>query len=401
MTNLLPRAAWLIAGGPMQRPAAEKIKALGYALILTDGSETCALRGMADEFVHLDTFGIDENRARADQLRHRYDIRAVFTAGADCHETVACLAAHLGLHGIDPAIAHVCRYKNETRKLLTAAGVPQPALRQAASHKEALAAAESIGYPVALKATDNSGSRGFSRIDHAGELTEAAFRHARDNGTTGIVIIEDLLLPQPGVIAEQSLETLWIDGKMRWLNWVDRLFRKDIELIDHPWDAAHDPYPDVSWAVEIGHINPAHHAPDLRATVETMVCQAGEALGMGVQKGGHILKADLMLTTKGPMILELTPRLSGGWDSALSTPERGADFIGGALRMALNEKIDEAFVERYFTFKSPERIVAVLTEIKQEAQDCIGREFAWGAGNDRATAIGKAYDALRERRFLR
>ena len=51
-----PKAIWLFAGGAMQRPAAEKIRERGYALILTDGSAECVLRSMADEFIHLDTF---------------------------------------------------------------------------------------------------------------------------------------------------------------------------------------------------------------------------------------------------------------------------------------------------------------------------------------------------------
>src|SRR5258708_10859145 len=137
----------------MQRRAAEKIKAMGYALVLTDGSASCALRPMADEFIHLDTFDFAGNSARADALRSHYDIRAVFTAGADCHETVAVLARHLGLHGIDPEIAHLCRFKNLTRERLREKGVPQPHLREAGSHEQALAAAEEIGFPIALNAT--------------------------------------------------------------------------------------------------------------------------------------------------------------------------------------------------------------------------------------------------------
>jgi len=38
--------------------------------------------------------------------------------------------------------------------------------------------------------------------------------------------------------------------------------------------------------------------------------------------------------------------------------------------------------------------------VRQEAQDCIGREFAWGAGPDRAAALQAAYSAYREERFL-
>src|SRR6266567_1776871 len=336
MTSPHSAAIWLIAGGAMQRLAAEKIKAMGCALILTDGSSSCALRPLADEFVHLDTFDIAGNSARADALRNRYDIQAVFTAGADCHETVAVLARHLGLPG----------------------------------------------------------------IDREEDLTPEAFQRARDNGTTGVVIVEELLLPQPGAIAEQSVETVWYDGQMRWLNWVDRLFRKDFDSIAHPWNAADDPYRDISWAIELGHLNPAEHGLQVRQEVEALVRRAGEAIGMGTQKGGHILKADIMLTTKGPMILELTPRLSGGWDSALSTPERGADFIGGALRLALGDGLDEKLWHDHFAYRKPERRIAVLAQIRQDAQDCIGREFAWGAGPDRARALEAAYRAYREERFL-
>src|SRR5205814_4669171 len=103
------------------------------------------------------------------------------TAGADCHVTVAVLSRHLGLHGIYPDIAHLCRYKNRTRERLRVAGIPQPAMREARSHGEALDATAGIGFPIALKATDNSGSRGFSRIDSRQDLTPTAFEHARDN----------------------------------------------------------------------------------------------------------------------------------------------------------------------------------------------------------------------------
>ena len=384
----------------MQRLAAEKIKAAGYALLLTDGSKTCALRPMADMFIHLDTFDVPGNTARADELRTLYDIRAVFTAGADCHETVAALARHLGLHGIDPEIAHLCRFKNQTRLRLREYAIPQPLLREARSYEEALAAAGEIGFPIALKATDNSGSRGFSHIERKDDLTPTAFQRARDNGTIGIVIVEELLRPQPNVIAEQSVETVWYNGKMRWLNWVDRLFRKDFDLITRPWDESDNPYREISWAIELGHLNPAEHSAQVRQDVETLVRNAGAAIGMQGQKGGHILKADIMLTTKGPMILELTPRLSGGWDSALSTPERGGDFIGGALHLALGEELDEKLWQTHFAYREPERVVAVLAQVREEAQDCIGREFAWGSGPDRATALEAAYRAYHAGQFL-
>jgi hypothetical protein len=107
-----------------------------------------------------------------------------------------------------------------------------------------------------------------------------------------------------------------------------------------------------------------------------------------------------MLTTKGPMILELAPRLSGGWDSSYSTPERGADFVDGALGLALGERLDDAYWRDHFAYRRPDRVVAVLAKVKQDAADCIGRQFAGGTGASRGAAIAAAYGNLEAERFL-
>ena len=107
-----------------------------------------------------------------------------------------------------------------------------------------------------------------------------------------------------------------------------------------------------------------------------------------------------MLTTRGPMILELTPRLSGGWDSSFSTPRRGADFVGGALGLAMGETLDESYWRRYFQYEHSERVVAILARVEPGARDCIGRDFASGSGSDRASALRQAYENLQAGKFL-
>lgn len=381
----------------MQRVAAERIKARGHALILTDGSAECLLRPLADEFVHLDIFAIRENIAKADELVKRYDIRAVFTAPGDCHETVAHVARHLGLTGIDPGIAHTCRYKYETRALFTKAGIPQPKFRIVKSRAEGLQALRDIGTPAALKATNNSGSRGFSRIESEADFSEEVFERAVKNGTTGSVIIEELLVPVEGELAEQSVETLWYGGTMYWLNWTDRMFRQDMKLFPG-FDA--NAYHNLPWAVEIGHLNPAVHAIETTAAVQKMAEQAGRAFGMHRQKGGHILKHDIMLTKSGPYIIESTPRLSGGWDSGGSTLVRGADFIDGAIEMALGTPLTAEIFYKYFVYKYPHVYVAMLSEIPNNPKDCIGRHFAFDSGLTAHEAVTHAYQKVTRRQFI-
>jgi len=399
-TSQKPQAIWLFAGGPMQRPAAEKIKERGYSLIITDGSKECSIYSMADEFVHLDTFDIAGNIKSANKLKNSYDIKAIFTSGADCHETVASVAKHLGLHGIDPKISHICRYKYETRKILTKAGIPQPKFLVAKTYEQALKALKKIGLPAAIKPPNNSGSRGFSRIESESDLTLEVYNRAIENGTTKSVIIEELIIPIQGEIAEQSVETLWYDGKMIWLNWVDRLFRKDFDFFKGLWKESDNPYKNTSWAVELAHINPAVHSSKIQKETEDMIRKAGIALGMGKQKGGHLLKADIMLTSKGPRILELTPRLSGGWDSSWTTIKRGADFIDGMIGLALGEKFTPQYYKKYFVYKDKKLFASMLAQVKVDAKDCIGRRFVFGAGYKLEDSLKEAHKALIAKKFI-
>lgn len=390
-------AVWLISGGPMQERACLEVTRRGYKLILTDKDPQCVCRKYAHEFIGVDTFAIEENVNVARDLKTKYDVKAVFTAGADCHETVACVAKELKLPGINPRISHLCRYKHKTREALTKGGILQPLSRVARTLPEARKAALEIGFPVALKATNNSGSRGFSRINSQEELSAEVFTHTLSYGTTGYVIIEELLRPLENEIAEQSVETVWYNGRMYWLNWVDRLFRNDLKFFD---PTLYQKYKDVSWAVEIGHINPAIHSIETKKKVEELLYRAGTAIGMEKEKGGHIVKADIMLTSKGIYILELTPRLSGGWDSSMTSIRRGANFIGGALSFALGERLDLPRWIEYFAYSHPNLFSSILAGVDKDARDCIGRKFAEGYSFERKESIQNAYHNLRRENYV-
>lgn len=393
------KAIWLFAGGDMQEIAAKKIKKMGYKLVLTDLDKNCICKKYADEFVRLNTFDIKGNLEAAKDLRKKYDIKATFTCGTDCHEVVAKTANFLKIHGVNPKISENCRYKFKTREILAEAGLYQPKFKKVKNFKEAKKAVQKIGLPVVLKATDNSGSRGFVEIKKMEDLTQKAFERALNASIagTGFVLVEERLEPVEGEIAEQSVETLWYGGKMYWLNWVDRLFRKDALLFKN---LKADIYSNIPWSVEIGHINPAVHSKETTKKVQEMLKNVGLALGLDKEKGGHILKVDVMLTKKGPCAIEPTLRLSGGWDSAFTTPVRGADFVGGALRMALGEKLTPEVFDEYFKYKNPEIFSSMLAKIPDNPKDCIGRKFAHGQSLDQEESLVKAYKNLENKNYI-
>ncbi len=393
----MQKAIWLITGGPMQYIAAKKIIDNGYALILSDRNPKATCASLADLFLEIDTFDVDAHIAACKEVKKKFDIKSVVTIAADCHYTVACLAQYLNLHGLDPNISKICRNKIQTRQLLKSIGMYQPdsyIIQSFADVSKFLE--ENPKKNFVLKASDSSGSRGFQIIQPNKKLTEKQFEYTQQFCSTGHIILEERLLPDPSQISEASVETVWVDGKMYWLNWVDRIFSSDLKFF--PAFKLEFTPPE---GIELGHVNPGRREFSIKQTVAKLIEQAGCALGLRQQKGGHILKADIFFSTNGPVILELTPRSSGGWDSSGSSPARGADIVGGIIQMSLGELVDLSAWFRYFHYHDAERTAVVLSTISKNAVDCIGRQFTLVSGySETSKLIELAFQQLGREQYV-
>jgi biotin carboxylase len=107
-----------------------------------------------------------------------------------------------------------------------------------------------------------------------------------------------------------------------------------------------------------------------------------------------------MLTDDGPVIIEMTPRLSGGWDSSATTPARGADFQGGVIRLALGNTLDLDLWHTYFEIKNASLYASIIADITPDAKDCIGRKFALGFDFDRAKSLQLSLTNLKENKHV-
>src|SRR3990167_4107825 len=189
-------AVWLISGGPMQQVAAQKICDNGYQLILSDKNPNAMCRSMADLFLSIDTFDVDAHLSACKEVQAHYDIKAVMTFAADCHYTVAKLAAHLELPHIDPKISEICRDKFKTRELLLKYGLLQPESYIVSTYEEALKIIKSQSDKAfVLKATDSSGSRGFQNIGDISSFIPDSFLYTKQYSSMGKVIVEERLNP--------------------------------------------------------------------------------------------------------------------------------------------------------------------------------------------------------------
>ena len=207
----------------------------------------------------------------------------------------------------------MCNDKVAFRRRYTEAGLPGPRFGTASDGAQARALVEEIGLPVIVKPRDNSGSRGTVRVDAADDLAAAVAEAARFS-SDGVALIEQFLTGP-----EQSVETIVADGRHWRCNIVDRPF-------------AYAPF-----AIEIGHDNPTMLSADQQEQLYALTERAARAVG--IELGAA--KADTMWTSEGPVILEMTARLSGGFHCQYTSPlAYGTNDIKAAMDLALGRTLD-------------------------------------------------------------
>jgi biotin carboxylase len=315
--RLLSGTILIVGAGLLQVPAIEQARERGLRVAVTDRDPGAAGFALADETFVLDTKDVAGHVALARELAARGDLKAVFTEGADVEITVAAAARAVGLPGIDPEAARTCNDKAAFRRRCTQAGLPVPRFEEVGDLAAGQTALAHVGVPAIVKPLDSSASRGTRKIHSAAEL-EDALEDALRFSSTGTALIEECLQGP-----EQSVETIVADGVHLRCNIVDRPF-------------AFDPFP-----IEVGHDNPTALGEAEQDSLYALVELSARAVGIDMGAA----KADTMWTTRGPVVLEMTARLSGGFHCQATSPlAHGTNDIKAAMDLALGLPLDPADV---------------------------------------------------------
>ncbi len=304
----------LVGAGLLQIPAVETAHELGLRVLATDRDPRAAAFPLVEEAVVLDTKDVHGHVRLARQLANRGELAGVYTEGADVELTVAQAARAVGLPGVDPAAARICSDKAEFRRVCTAAGLPGPRFREVGDLAEARRALHDLGLPAIVKPLDNSASRGTRKIVSEDDLDDAVGEAMRFTSGESVLVEECLDGP------EQSVETIVDqDGALHRCNIVDRPF-------------AFDPFP-----IELGHDNPSSLGEEEQERLYRLVEVTARAVGIDLGAA----KADTMLTDRGPVVLELTARLSGGLHAQYTSPlAYGTNDVKATLDLALGRRLD-------------------------------------------------------------
>ncbi|MYT68254.1 MULTISPECIES: ATP-grasp domain-containing protein [unclassified Streptomyces] len=238
------------------------------------------------------------------------------TTSSDYFVPVAAEVAHaLGLPGPDPAAAVRCRHKGHQHDTLAAAGVPVAGHVLATDADAAARAVQRFGPPVILKPADGSGSTGVRLCADAEEAAaHAALLLARTHNERGIPT-------EPGLLVEE-----YVDGPEFS---VEVFGRTPVAVVGKHLGAA--PY-----FVETGHDVPAAVPAGTARLLARTAVAAVDALGLG-HGAAHV---ELRLAGRGPVVIEVNPRLAGGMIPELVRAAHGIDLVDAQVGAALGDRPD-------------------------------------------------------------
>lgn len=304
---------FIVSGGILQIPAVFQAKELGLLVAVSDRNPDAPAMKYADIPVMMNTWDVKGHIRETQKLAKKYNLVGIYTQGADVEVTVAKMAKALGLPGTDPQAAMNCKNKALMRKVFEQKKINQIPFAEVKNIEEVKIAVKKIGFPVIFKNIDNSASRGTSVVNKESQIEEA-FKSAKEASKTKSALIEKFLTGP-----EQSVDMIVYKGKYYPAGICDRQFSTP-------------PY-----RVEIGHVNLTSVPRKTQQKIYQLAEKSGRALGIDF----GVAKADLILTAKGPFILEMTNRLSGGFDSQYTKPyATGMNLIRPTIKMAIGAKPD-------------------------------------------------------------
>ncbi|ARQ13310.1 biotin carboxylase-like ATP-grasp domain-containing protein (plasmid) [Rhizobium etli] len=266
----------------------------------------------AFESICVDTDDMEAMVQECSKARARYGLAGITSPLDAFYAKVGKLCQHFKLPGPDPVSIERCCDKFVQRQLLKQAGVPIPAFRSASKITEVEAFGYEVGLPAILKPTQGSGSSGVRLCQDAQELTKHAAvlleaEHKRQSSPR-ILVEEYAHGPYYSAIIMGN-EVIGISTAV---------FGQPPHFVYHQYNL------------------PADLNEDERKRIADIALNCLRALGLGWGPAN----IEFRWTKRGPVVIEVNPRLSGTPDPQMTGAAYGIDLITEHIKLVIGRAWD-------------------------------------------------------------
>ncbi|MBY5720728.1 ATP-grasp domain-containing protein [Rhizobium leguminosarum] len=300
--------------GPLYVREAQRL-GLHPITLATDPARYDYLAAEGSEAIRADTNDLEAMIRECSRLRATCDIAGI-TGFPGLEEslyvTVGKLCRHFNLPGPDPASIERCCDKFVQRQLLAQAGVPMPAYRLATTARDVERAAAEIGLPVIVKPAVGSGSSGVRLCRTVDEVSDHA---------TYLLGGTHVWQSAPRILVEEFAE-----GPLYSTDTIGKAVIAagfaDFNRLPH--------------FVPCGSMFPAPLTDDEHARIVDVSLSCLQALGLDWGP----TNIEFRWTRRGPVVIEVNPRLPGWATPRLIELAYGIDLINEHIKLVIGAECD-------------------------------------------------------------
>lgn len=301
----------ILGVGAAQLNLIREAKSLGYHVAVCDMRAESEGAKLADSFYPVNYM----NREEILKAAEREQIDGVISNSEPAMLNVAWLSQRLGLPGNTEESVQTLLSKEKFRALQKKVGVFAPAHFVADSPESLLNRARSMKYPVIVKPTESSGTRGTARFDAYCELNmTSAYRICADFSRNGLVTIEEYV--RMNNLRVNDADVFVLGGEFLWDGWL--------------WEDRSPDAPMLPMTEIYPMALPDERKAEIRATVEKIL------KGSGVRHGEYNVET-YYTEDNQVFVIEINPRQAGNYIPQLIEQHTGVSLTRLLVSTAVND----------------------------------------------------------------
>ncbi|OFK60931.1 hypothetical protein HMPREF2811_03455 [Globicatella sp. HMSC072A10] len=306
----MPTKKIMILGASiLQVPLINQVNKNGYSSIVLDYNPNSVGRELADEFYEVSTIDTEKVLEIASKIKPD----AILTAATDMPiRTVAYVSEQLGLKSLNYETACICTDKHLMAEKLINAKVSTPNYFYLDITKELnINDFTKLNFPIIIKPTDSSGSRGVIKVENINDISEAV-NYSSEISKNKKLIVQEFIEGE-----EVSVECLVNDGEISVVQVTDK-------------ETTGSPH-----FVELGHKQPSRLPEEVIEKINDLAKDAIKVLNIN-NSAAHI---EMRIEDGTPYIIEVGARLGGDFITSHLTPlSTGTNMVQAIIDISLDEK---------------------------------------------------------------